>query len=67
MQVRWGALKTLHALILAANEEYLSLIPETMPFIAELSEDDSPHVELVFRSVVNDLEQILGEPISKYL
>jgi U3 small nucleolar RNA-associated protein 10 len=57
----------LDRLILVSGEEYLPLIPETIPFIAELSEDDSNDVEDVVKTVITDLEQILGEPISKYL
>jgi U3 small nucleolar RNA-associated protein 10 len=57
----------LDRLILVSGEEYLPLIPETIPFIAELSEDDSNDVEDLVKTVVTDLEQILGEPISKYL
>jgi len=57
----------LHRLILVAAEEYLPFIPEAIPFISELSEDDSNEVEDLVKTVVTDLEQILGEPISKYL
>jgi U3 small nucleolar RNA-associated protein 10 len=57
----------LDRLILVSGEEYLPLIPETIPFIAELSEDDSNDVEDLVKTIVTDLEQILGEPISKYL
>ena len=57
----------LHRLILVSGEEYLPLIPEAIPFIAELSEDDCNEVEDLIKTVVADLEQILGEPISKYL
>lgn len=57
----------LHRLILVSGEEYLPLIPEAIPFISELSEDDSNDIENLVKTVVSDLEQILGEPINKYL
>lgn len=65
--MRLYALKALQLIILESNEEYLSLLPETMQFIAELNEDDSVEVEKLVHVIVDDLEQILGEPISKYL
>ena len=65
--MRLYALKALQLIILESNEEYLSLLPETLQFIAELNEDDSVEVEKLVHVIVDDLEQILGEPISKYL
>lgn len=65
--MRLYALKALQLIILESNEEYLPLLPETMQFIAELNEDDSVEVEKLVHIIVDDLEQILGEPISKYL
>lgn len=65
--MRLYALKALQLIILESNEEYLPLLPETMQFIAELNEDDSNEVEKLVHVIVDDLEQILGEPISKYL
>lgn len=65
--MRLYALKALQLIILESNEEYLPLLPETMQFIAELNEDDSVEVEKLVHVIVDDLEQILGEPISKYL
>ncbi|CAG2100463.1 unnamed protein product [Medioppia subpectinata] len=65
--IRLGALRVLHRLILVSGEDYLPIIPETIPFISELSEDDSIAIETLIKTVVTDLEQILGEPITKYL
>lgn len=65
--MRLAAISVVHRLILSAGEDYLPVIPETIPFISELNEDDSNEIEESVKKVVTDLEQIIGEPISKYL
>ncbi|XP_054159336.1 HEAT repeat-containing protein 1-like [Oppia nitens] len=67
VQVRLGAVKVLHRLILGSGEDYLPIIAETIPFISELSEDDDERIEDLIKKIITDLEQILGEPITKYL
>ncbi len=67
IKVRLAALQVLRRLILVSGEDYLPIIPETIPFISELSEDDSNSIEDFVKTIINDLEQILGEPITKYL
>lgn len=57
----------LHRLILTCSEDYLSFIPEAIPFIAELSEDESESVEAHVKRLIVDIEQLVGEPINKYL
>jgi len=47
-------------------EEFLVLLPETIPFLAELLEDDDENVEKACQELVADIEQLLGEPIKKY-
>jgi U3 small nucleolar RNA-associated protein 10 len=44
----------------------LPLLPETVPFLAELLEDEDEDVERECQRVVNEMESILGEPIQKY-
>lgn len=48
------------------GEEFLPLLPETVPFLAELLEDEDENVEKSSQRVVQELEAVLGEPISKY-
>ncbi len=62
-----GAIKVLHRLILTCSEDYLPFIPEAIPFIAELSEDDAESVEAAVKKLIVDIEQLVGEPINKYL
>lgn len=66
MQVRLGVLKSVCEVAKKLADSYLPLLPETMPFFAELLEDEEEVVENTCRAVVQDLESILGEEISKY-
>ncbi|XP_046917682.2 LOW QUALITY PROTEIN: HEAT repeat-containing protein 1-like [Dermatophagoides farinae] len=67
VKVKISAIKLLHRLVLTCNEDYLPFIPEAMPFIADLSEDDSDQIELQLKQLITDIEQLIGEPINKYL
>lgn len=48
------------------GEDYLPLVPETVPFLSELLEDENPEVEEQCQRSVQELEKILGEPLQKY-
>ncbi|XP_072026252.1 HEAT repeat-containing protein 1-like [Amphiura filiformis] len=65
-KVRFGALTVLQELHIRLSEDYLSLLPETIPFMAELMEDESVEVEEKCQQVVSELEKTLGEPLQKY-
>ncbi|KAL1109945.1 hypothetical protein AAG570_014102 [Ranatra chinensis] len=64
--VRIAGLKTVHELARKLGEDFLPLLPEAVPFLAELLEDDEESVEKECQRVVADMEAILGEPIQKY-
>lgn len=49
------------------GDDFTPLLPETVPFIAELFEDENPRVEKNTRKSVQELEVILGESLQKYL
>lgn len=49
------------------GEDFTPLLPETVPFISELFEDENPRVEKNTRKSVQELESILGESLQKYL
>lgn len=63
---RLFALKCGVALAAKMGEDYMSLLPETVPFISELLEDENPDVEKQCQLSVRELEKILGEPLQKY-
>ncbi|KCV68924.1 hypothetical protein H696_04344 [Fonticula alba] len=49
------------------GEELTILLPETLPYIAELMEDDDEEVLALVHQLSAKMEVFLGEPISKYL
>ncbi|GLC34752.1 hypothetical protein PLESTB_001159600 [Pleodorina starrii] len=49
------------------REEYLVLLPEALPFLSELLEDDDAVVAARVREVVAQLEDISGEKLDEYL
>lgn len=66
-EVRILAFNTSVAIARKLGESFAPLLPETVPFIAELLEDEHDRVEKNTRSAVQELETILGEPVQKYL
>lgn len=62
------ALKVLQECYTKLGEELLVLLPETIPFLAELMEDSDQRVEKLAHEVVKLIEQYLGsETLSSYL
>ncbi|KAJ2754358.1 HEAT repeat-containing protein 1, partial [Coemansia sp. BCRC 34490] len=49
------------------GEEYLILLPETIPYLAELLEDDDSRVERATRETIKVIESFLGESLQSYL
>ncbi|ODV64228.1 snoRNA-binding rRNA-processing protein UTP10 ASCRUDRAFT_79120 [Ascoidea rubescens DSM 1968] len=63
----WAA-KVLKELYQKVGSEWENLLPQLVPTIAELLEDDDEEVEMEVRSgLVKVIEKVLGEPLSKYL
>ncbi|KAL8576538.1 hypothetical protein ACOMHN_003096 [Nucella lapillus] len=65
-EVRLSALHALKGLHRKLGEDYVSLMPETIPFLSELMEDDSEEVEALTKEVLQDMEETFGEPLQKY-
>lgn len=62
------AVRTLHGLYSNLGEEWVSMLPQLVPLIAELLEDDDEAVELlVRRKLVPVVEDVLGESLDRYL
>lgn len=64
--VRLVSLECVLLLATKLGDNFLPLLPETVPFLAELLEDENELVEKACHKVVQEMEQLLGEPISKY-
>ncbi|XP_074520190.1 HEAT repeat-containing protein 1 [Halichoeres trimaculatus] len=65
-KVRFSALLALTELASKLKENYMVLLPETIPFLAELMEDECEEVEQQVQKVVQEMENILGEPLQSY-
>jgi U3 small nucleolar RNA-associated protein 10 len=64
--VRWAALRVVSELYTRLGEEMLVFFPETIPFLAELLEDDDLEVEQLCKDVCLEIQEHLGEPIEPY-
>ncbi|KAK0130715.1 HEAT repeat-containing protein 1 [Merluccius polli] len=65
-KVRFSALLMVMELASKLRENYMVLLPETIPFLAELMEDESEEVEHQVQKVIQEMEKILGEPLQSY-
>ena len=43
------------------------MLPETIPFLAELMEDDDIEVEALVKKLVKRIEDLSGEKLTNYL
>ena len=64
---RWGALSAIQALYTHVGEDMLSLLPESIPFIAELLEDSDETVHELCLEVKDMIEELSGEKLDNYL
>lgn len=65
--VRLAAVQTERALTGRLGEEWLAYLPEMLPGISELLEDDDEDVEKEVRSWISEIEGILGESLEGML
>uniref|UniRef100_A0A2K5Z1K5 HEAT repeat-containing protein 1 n=1 Tax=Mandrillus leucophaeus TaxID=9568 RepID=A0A2K5Z1K5_MANLE len=65
-KVRFAALITVLALAEKLKENYIVLLPESIPFLAELMEDECEEVEHQCQKTIQQLETVLGEPLQSY-
>ena len=61
------ALKVISGFLGRAQEEYLVLLPESLPFLAELLEDPELGVSSLAQEILRQLEEISGESLDQYL
>jgi|TARA_B100000795_G_C22798623_1_gene440655 U3 small nucleolar RNA-associated protein 10 len=67
VQVRCETINTLKACFDQVGEDYLYLVPETLPFLAELLEDSDGKVERLAHSLKKQVEELSGEGLDTYL
>jgi len=58
---RLAAIRAMMGLYGRLGEDWLGLLPETVPFIAELMEDDDETVERETQRLIKRIEEYLGE------
>ncbi|KAL4423978.1 hypothetical protein ABPG75_001279 [Micractinium tetrahymenae] len=66
-RTRLLALEAVAQLVGRLSEEYLALLPETLPFLSELLEDSELAVEARAARLVRQLEALSGESLAQYL
>ncbi|GMF03093.1 unnamed protein product [Ambrosiozyma monospora] len=65
---KYWAIRTLKTIYQKVRESWLSLLPQLVPIVAELLEDDNEDVEMEVRTgLVKVLEGVMGEPLDRYL
>lgn len=64
---RLATVKCEQSLTKKLGEEWLGLLPEMLPFISELREDDDEEVERETQRWINMVEEILGEDLEGML
>lgn len=62
-----AAIAVVLALALELKEDYLNMLPEALPFVAELLEDLEPSVQSAAQDLLKQLEGLAGEDLNEYL
>lgn len=65
--IRLAAVQCQESLTSRLGEEWLTLLPEILPFIVELQEDNNETVEHETRKWVTKIEETLGESLNPML
>lgn len=65
--IRLSAVKCEQSLTEKLGEDWLALLPEMLPFISELQEDDDEEVERETTAWIRQIEGILGESLEGML
>jgi U3 small nucleolar RNA-associated protein 10 len=66
-QVRLAAIQCEEALTDRLGEDWLALLPEMLPYISELQEDDDERVERETHRWIMKIEGVLGESLDSML
>lgn len=62
------AVRSMKNIYKKVGESWLSLLPQMVPIIAELLEDDDEEVEMEVRTgLAKVMEEVMGEPLDRYL
>ena len=64
---RLAAIHCQHGLASRLGEEWLARLPEMLPFINELQEDDDESIKTALQNWIVDIERILGNDVNSLL
>lgn len=67
VEERMRALAAVSGLVSRMREEYLLLLPEALPFLAELLEDPEHEIVTFTQQLIKKLEDLSGESLEQYL
>ena len=65
--VRFAALRVTQELFKTLGEDFMMMLPESIPFLSELMEDESEEVEALCQRLMKQLEEMSGEKLDEYL
>ncbi|KAH9254412.1 hypothetical protein BASA81_007525 [Batrachochytrium salamandrivorans] len=66
-RVRFNALSCIKQLFERVGDDYLALMPDTLPFLAELLEDKDDSVQVLAQKLALVLKDLSGEDIAEFL
>lgn len=66
-RVRRRGLAVIDKMLEGLGEEYIILLPEAMPFLAELLEDPELNIQNATKILLKRLEDVSGESLDDYL
>ena len=66
-KVRQNVVSIYKEFIIKLGQDYGVLLPDSLPFIAELLEDSDSTVEEITHQIVKTIEDITGESMDQYL
>ncbi|KAL0403043.1 UNVERIFIED_CONTAM: hypothetical protein Sradi_1945100 [Sesamum radiatum] len=67
VRARILGLRIVKSLLENLKEEYLVLLPETIPFLGELLEDAELSVKSLAQEILKEMETMSGESLRQYL
>lgn len=65
--VRLVAIRVIRECFERMSQEYLPLLPDVIPFLADLLEDEDAEVEKMAQELRHQLESLSGEELTSYL
>lgn len=67
IRARILGLRVIKYMVENLKEEYLTLLPETIPFLGELLEDMELPVKTLAQEILKEMETLSGENLRDYL